>query len=157
MNIKYWKFVLAVAVGVLASGVARADGSGDPAVALLGEIETIAAAVGTGGGAGSFEPLPPQPAKTDIAMQSVHIETATDRERFIFPPRRIFHRAAPPITGAARRRSPMFVFEIGQSRLANYTVNRLRAEMATRGHSEHQAHVGKRHVRSSVHANLQRG
>jgi methanol metabolism-related c-type cytochrome len=33
VNIKYWKFVLAVVASVFASGVARADGSGDPAVA----------------------------------------------------------------------------------------------------------------------------
>jgi hypothetical protein len=59
--------------------------SGDPAVTLLGEIETIAAAVG-GGGIGSCEPLPPQPARADITMQRAHIVTTTDRKRFMFPP-----------------------------------------------------------------------
>jgi methanol metabolism-related c-type cytochrome len=33
VNLKYWKFVLAVAASVFASSVAFADGSGDPAVA----------------------------------------------------------------------------------------------------------------------------
>ena len=58
---------------------------------------------------------------------------------------------------ARRRRSSMFVVEIGQFRLSNDAVDRLRAEMATRGKPEHQSHVGKRDVRSSADADLQRG
>jgi hypothetical protein len=57
----------------------------------------------------------------------------------------------------ARRRSSMFVVEIGQFRLSNDAVDRLRAEMATRGKPEHQSHVGKRDVRSSADADLQGG
>lgn len=41
--------------------------------------------------------------------------------------------------------------------LANHAVDRLRAEMATRGRPEHQGHVGKRDVRSTVDADLQHG
>ena len=60
--------------------------SGAPAPTKLGEIEAISAAVGRGGGTGSFEPLPPQLARAEITMQRAHIEAATDRERFMFPP-----------------------------------------------------------------------
>jgi hypothetical protein len=56
-----------------------------------------------------------------------------------------------------RRRSSMFVFEIGQFRLAHDAMDRLRAEMATCGSPKHQTDVGKRDVRSAVDANLQVG
>jgi hypothetical protein len=72
--------------------------SGDPTATTLGEIEAIAAAVG-GGGTGSFEPLPPQPARADITMQRAHIVTATDRKRFMFRPVRRF-------AGTSKRHSP---------------------------------------------------
>ena len=56
-----------------------------------------------------------------------------------------------------RRRLWVFYVEIWQFRLANDAVDGLRAEMATRGSAEDQSHVGKRDVRSSVNADLQRG
>ena len=56
-----------------------------------------------------------------------------------------------------RRDLSVFFFEVGQFRLANDAVDRLRAEMGIRGRSEHQSHVGKRDIRSSVDADLQRG
>jgi len=60
--------------------------SGDPASTMLGEIEAIAAAVGRGGGTDSLEPPPPQLARADNRMHTAHIETTTDRARFMFPP-----------------------------------------------------------------------
>jgi hypothetical protein len=51
----------------------------------------------------------------------------------------------------------VMVVLVGIVRLANHAVDRLHAEMVIGGRPEHQRHVGKWDVRSSVDADLQTG